>query len=211
MIEAKNAVKRQSIIKQTKIISKNFINSIKNKNNILNNNVDKNYRLIDENEIETIYNDKKIIENPNISLHIEKLPNCIKKHLHRQEKSLNLSQTHLNDHFSLSNRISKILQRSKEDLLMYNYGNYRVKKELKESKSLDQKSGIFNWILSLRNDKLKNENKSAFVNIGNEINPLWQVLRSNQKTETIRKIDLNTISEKEDKILKVRIFGLIFD
>jgi hypothetical protein len=107
------------------------------------------------------------------------------------------------------NKISKEIKKSKSELLMNRYEEYRKKKEERDVKSVDENLGMFAWVLSLRKSNVPEENNSTYLNIGKPHLPLYQFIKESpsslNKLETIR----NPAKSKDNKAFMIKGKNLI--
>ena len=92
---------------------------------------------------------------------------------------------------------------------MFNSGDsYLLKHEvinLVDSKTpFEEKIGNFNWIMSLRKPKNFKGSRDAFVNLGNDTNPHWQIVKENKPLDYERKGNPETF-----KVEKKALFNTI--
>lgn len=163
--------------------SNGALNSLNNLSN-LNNNNPSNYESANLKTEPSTYN------LPNIGIEKSKyqylrqsttnseMPKELKEKLDFQEKTLNLYKHNEEARNRMENYIRKKLHTSKTKLLINSGDSYLVKKEiinLVDSKiPTEEKNGIFNWIISLRRPKNFIGDRTAYVNLGDNYNPIWQ-------------------------------------
>ena len=176
--------------KLPKLENSNVFNNIDNKKrNLLNNAIYNNNNNNNKCNLSTIdkYNEKlykyldkesKIIANKE---EIYNLPIDMRKDIILQEKTIIKHDINKKYLINLEKSLESITKKNKKELLHNAGESYLVKKELInliESKiPIEEKRGIFNWIISLRKPKNFTGKRTAFINYGSEINPIWQHLR----------------------------------
>jgi len=109
------------------------------------------------------------------------IPPEVQHSLNFQEKTLRLQNENSCKRKNMENFLEKKLNKSNDQLLINSGESYLIKKEiinLVESKiPLDQKHGIFNWIISLRRPKNFKGDRYAYVNLGDNYAPVWQLYK----------------------------------
>lgn len=155
-----------------------------------------NYESIDEYKLKTIYstfNNLKVLNSNKVNEFMKKLPEEVNKSLNTQEKILNKKYNFDSNTHSMSRYLSKRVKKSEEELLMNKTDNYRLKKEIAEvfesKKTVDEKYGVYSWMIGLRKPENFNGSRLAYVNYGDNYQPLWLGVRETnpKQQEVVRK------------------------
>lgn len=180
-IESKHSKCKNNSLKLSRPMSAKV--SIQSRNNILilNNNkiksnLNKYYEIKTPTEIIDLFNYyKNNIDNNNkhYKRNIFKIKNdIIQKKIYIQEKTLLNNKDNIIKNQLMSEYLSNMCKKDKNNLLLNKSKKFQLKKQLinyiYKNKSLSEKFGDFCWILNLkRSDKTKKDYKKNFINIGN--------------------------------------------
>jgi hypothetical protein len=139
-----------------------------------------NFESVDDKKIKSVYSEfenLKLLNQGKQNNFMKILPKEIKIGLKQQEKSLVIKEEEDKKLRNMSKYLAKLTKKKEEDLLIHRTNTYRIKKEvtdfIENKKSLDERYGVYNWNMSLRRPKNFKGTRFSYVNLGNDMNPLW--------------------------------------
>jgi hypothetical protein len=163
-----------------------------------------NFESVDEFRIKNIYSDYiniKELNAPRINDFMKKIPEEISTQLKYQEKSLELKNREDRRFNELVHILAKKTKKKEEDLLIRKVDSYRMKKEIfdvmENKKPLDERYGVYSWVIGLRRPKNFTGSRVSYVNLGNKYNALWLGVKETvpKNIEMIRKPFSDSIKE----------------
>lgn len=140
-----------------------------------------NFELLDEAKVTNLFDlakeritcNKKKSEMFNLSQQKE----MTRKKFSQQETLLVNQERARQKSAKISQYLSKVSQKPEDELLMNRVDAFRYKKQLidiiEKDKKIDEKYGDNCWIISLRRPKNPNKIRTAYVNVGSNLNPVW--------------------------------------
>jgi hypothetical protein len=188
-----------------------------------------NYRLINDKEIENMYSERisrlkqtysTFRSSENLLKSIDKdgitdnLPKSIINRLSSQEKCLVTSEKNLDIENTLSRNIGLKIHRSQEDLLMSRTSEmFRQKVENAQTRNVEKRLTVHEWIASLRRPKQYNGTRMVYINSGDKYNPKLIVVKDTvkQHVEYIRKPSFNQTTNFDSTQSSFRKLRLIRD
>lgn len=163
-----------------------------------------NSNIISDNEINAIFSrcrDNIDSNTDRTNEFLSTIPNTmndkVKKPLMLQQKNLEIHSHNNYTENKIVEKIKKKLYKNQKDkknekeLLMCKSDTFRMKKEkmefIQNTEDINYRYGRFNWIMSLRRPKHFVGVRRGYVNLGNEENPIWSVIREKLPiiTETV--------------------------
>ena len=111
----------------------------------------------------------------------ENLPLNLSRSLTEQTKNLNIRLNSEKKISNLSKFISKKVNKKEKDLLMNRIDVYKLKKEIyndiENSKPINDRYGQYKWVMSLRRPEHFKGERESYINIGNDNNPFWALVK----------------------------------
>ena len=111
----------------------------------------------------------------------ENLPLNLSRSLTEQTKNLNIRLNSEKKISNLSKFISKKVNKKEKDLLMNRIDVYKLKKEIyndiENSKPINERYGQYKWVMSLRRPEHFKGERESYINIGNDNNPFWALVK----------------------------------
>ena len=111
----------------------------------------------------------------------ENLPLNVSQSLIEQTKNLNIRINSEKKSSNLSKFISKKVNKKEKDLLMNRIDVYKLKKEIyndiENSKPINDRYGQYKWVMSLRRPEHFKGERESYINIGNDNNPFWALVK----------------------------------
>ena len=111
----------------------------------------------------------------------ENLPLNLSRSLTEQTKNLNIRINSEKKSSNLSKFISKKVNKKEKDLLMNRIDVYKLKKEIyndiENSKPINDRYGQYKWVMSLRRPEHFKGERESYINIGNDNNPFWALVK----------------------------------
>ena len=111
----------------------------------------------------------------------ENLPLNLSRSLTEQTKNLNIRINSEKKSSNLSKFISKKVNKKEKDLLMNRIDVYKLKKEIyndiENSKPINERYGQYKWVMSLRRPEHFKGERESYINIGNDNNPFWALVK----------------------------------
>lgn len=159
-------------------------------NNLQHLNTNTDISLNNNNNISTKFNNL-ITQNNIIDSRQGAMPKELKNKLEFQEKTLKLYNINENKKRRIEDYITKKINSERNKLLINSGETHLIKKEiinLVDSKiPIEEKNGIFNWIISLRRPNNFIGERIAYVNYGDKFSPVWKIHKdvAPQKVEKI--------------------------
>lgn len=133
------------------------------------------------------------------------MPLGITQSLTFQYNKIKIRQNLDNKIKNISKRLSRILNKNEDDLLLNRADDYSFKNELlKEidfNKPIEDKYGIFKWNISLRRPKNFEGMRNSYINLAREQNPFWGIVVEKYPKEKEVKIR-QRISDKNKNFFK---------
>lgn len=136
---------------------------------------------------------------------LKSIPYEFQRKLLQQEKTINLYHDMQNKGMALEKYLqSRTKKRNKASLLINSGESHLLKTELiniMDAKiPIEEKRGVFNWIVSLRKPKNFKGERSSYINLGSKENPSWQYFKEvypvNQEKVVKPTVNLNEFSNK---------------
>jgi hypothetical protein len=125
------------------------------------------------------------------------IQNEMKKILSMQEKSISHSEDYTKKAEKLSKFISKKVKKGESDLLMNRTDCFRIKKEINEKidnkLGINERYGVNKWIVGLRRPDNFRGVRYAYINMGSNDRPFWQVVKEQapRSVEIVRNPQVN--------------------
>ena len=111
----------------------------------------------------------------------ENLPLNVSQSLIEQTKNLNIRINSEKKSSNLSKFISKKVNKKEKDLLMNRIDVFKLKKEIyndiENSKPINDRYGQYKWVMSLRRPEHFKGERESYINIGNDNNPFWALVK----------------------------------
>ena len=131
----------------------------------------------------------------------ENLPLNLSRSLTEQTKNLNIRLNSEKKISNLSKFISKKVNKKEKDLLMNRIDVYKLKKEIyndiENSKPINDRYGQYKWVMSLRRPEHFKGERESYINIGNDNNPFWTLVK--EKFPVERSISLKPGYDMQSK------------
>ena len=163
------------------------INKNSNHNNNLSNKelMELKFEKIDNQRLKNIFNssrDNSIKQSFTINNSKEEyIPLNISQSLNEQTRNLNIKNNSEKKNSKLGKYLSKKLNKKEKDLLMNRIDVFKLKKEIyndiENSKPIEQKYGKHKWLISLRRPDNFIGIRDSYINIRNESNPFWALIK----------------------------------
>lgn len=163
-----------------------------------------NFESIDDFKLKTVYQEYQIMKNKSkdkTNEFMKSLPEHISTRLKFQEQRLKTFQDEEKKFNRMVKFLSKRTKKDEEALLVNKIDERRMKKEINdimESKMpLEERYGIYNWNISLRRPKNFQGTRTAIINLGNDLSPIWLGIRETipRTTEIVRKPNSKSTEE----------------
>ena len=117
----------------------------------------------------------------------ENLPLNVSQSLIEQTKNLNIRINSEKKSSNLSKFISKKVNKKEKDLLMNRIDVFKLKKEIyndiENSKPINDRYGQYKWVMSLRRPEHFKGERESYINIGNDNNPFWALVKEKYPIE----------------------------
>ncbi len=186
----KKKVKSNGIRKTITSVNTSMRSEI-NKNSHHNNNLSNKellelkFEKIDNQRLKNIFNsfrDDSIKQSFTINNSKEEyIPLNISQSLNEQTRNLNIKNNSEKKNSKLGKYLSKKLNKKEKDLLMNRIDVFKLKKEIyndiENSKPIEQKYGKHRWLISLRRPDNFIGTRDSYINIRNESNPFWALIK----------------------------------
>ncbi len=186
----KKKVKSNGIRKTITSVNTSMRSEI-NKNSHHNNNLSNKellelkFEKIDNQRLKNIFNsfrDDSIKQSFTINNSKEEyIPLNISQSLNEQTRNLNIKNNSEKKNSKLGKYLSKKLNKKEKDLLMNRIDVFKLKKEIyndiENSKPIEQKYGKHRWLISLRRPDNFVGTRDSYINIRNESNPFWALIK----------------------------------
>ncbi len=206
----KKKVKSNGIRKTITSVNTSMRSEI-NKNSHHNNNLSNKellelkFEKIDNQRLKNIFNsfrDDSIKQSFTINNSKEEyIPLNISQSLNEQTRNLNIKNNSEKKNSKLGKYLSKKLNKKEKDLLMNRIDVFKLKKEIyndiENSKPIEQKYGKHRWLISLRRPDNFVGTRDSYINIRNESNPFWALIKEKYPFE--RQISLKPNFDVQSK------------